>query len=555
LYSPKEPHKKAIDALQKQIDLHFKEINRLRSAQNSHVPISSLSAEHLSEVFLCIVESSLLVVRDDTRFVCGTFAFRQVCKHWNEVAVGFPRLWVWWVSTATRVWPLFDARSKDTPISLTWRSWSKTAALTQSGILTDLAIPGRVRTLNFNGTSNDLEEFLGNFGSSHSSIASSIRLHVTPYDEQGTRERTAAFLSLLFPKLSKLDINFLPDSSSPILTTSNLVSLKLGSPHRCGSHYTLPQFSHILERHSNLQELHLSQGGIPQVKPSGPSVPVFLPRLVDLRLYGPEAVITGFIGLVSMSSPLHNVTIHFESTPTSSIPALAGTVKKILTPYYKCQGLEYPRKVNNLTISKFGGRSLVFNVGSHSTPASRPTANLELQFNKVDNVLAQKICLLFPLDDVFEFALVGLDLPRSGCRKILQKMDGLSHLRLSGLDIGPVLGTLNFDCELWSMPRYWITYLCIDELSGPSAPKLNSLSLTNLNIRPDLDRKLVNILDGGDGEAVLENLVVRSCSVHDNSAQWRFRKLVERVTWESVSLVHSDISDDEGSEEDPHTCM
>jgi len=295
------------------------------------------------------------------------------------VAVGSPRLWVRWASNAARAWPLFNARSKDTPISMTWRSRSTVAALAQNGILTGLAVPGRIRTLDFSGTSNDLEGLLGASGSSHSSIASSIRLHVTPSEGRGTREHAVAFLSLSFPKLSKLDIeNFLPDSSSPIFTPSTLASLKLGSPHGGGNHYTRSQFSHILQRHTNLQELHLWQSGIPQAKPSGPSIPVAPPQLVDLRLYGAEATIAGFMDLVSMSSPLHNITIHFESTRTSIIPALASTIKKILTPYYKNQGPDYPRKANSLTISKSEGKFLAFNVGSRSTSASSPTFNLKL---------------------------------------------------------------------------------------------------------------------------------------------------------------------------------
>jgi len=319
----------------------------------------------------------------------------------------------------------------------------------------DPAIPGRLRTIDFDGAHDHLESLLGIFGSSHSSNASSIRLHVTPYSEQGPQERTTAFLSLSFPKLSKLDIrNFLPDSSSSIFTTSNLISLKLGSPHRDGNHYTPSRFSKMLQRHSNLQELHLWQSGIPQARSSGSSVPIVLPRLVDLQLDGTAATIAGFLALISMSSPLHNVTLHFEFIRAPSIPTLVSIVKKILAPYYKRQGVDYPRKASHLTISNLEENFLAFNVESRSTSASHPTSNLELRFNKMDNTLAEKICLLFPLGDVLEFAAVGLDLPRSGYRELFQRMVGLSCLRLDGLDIGPVLGELGFAHELRGVQRH-----------------------------------------------------------------------------------------------------
>ena len=431
-----------IDAIQKQIDIRFEEINKLRSTQNSHVPISGLPAELLSEVFLCIVESGLQY--DNTSFTWGTFGFRQVCKHWNEVAIGFPQLWVRWATSAVRAWPLFDTRSKGAPICLTLRSGSITA-LAPGGILTDPTIPGRVRMLDFSGAGDHLECLLGVFGSNHSSNVSSIRLHATRHSERGPREHTVAFLSLSFPKLSKLDIktNFLPDFSSPIFTTSNLISLKLGSHHRDGVHYTQSQFSEILQRHSDLQELHLWRGGMPLVEPSGPSVPVAPPRLVDLRLYGTEVMISGIMGLVGMTSPLYNVIIHFESTSSSSISNLTNTVKEIIASYYECQGPDHPRRANHLAISNSEGRYLTFNVGSRSTSKSHPASNLELRFDGVDNMLAERICLLFPLGDILEFTAAGLDLTRSRYRRILQMMRSLEHLRLDHLDIGPVLGALN----------------------------------------------------------------------------------------------------------------
>lgn len=399
-------------------------------------------------MFRYVVESGLQI--NDTRFTTGTFGFRRVSRHWNEVAIGSPRLWVWWVSGAVSAWPQFNARSKDTPLLLTWRHQPHRSI---RDTLMDPTIPARLRTLDFSGTNNDLEYLLGAFNSSSPSNLSSVRLHATLYDEHEVREHPAGFLSLSFPNLSKLDIkNFLPDFSSPIFTTSNLVSLKLGVPCGGGSYYTRSQFSQILQRHPNLEELHLWQGGMPRVEPSIPLVPIVLPRLVDLRLQGTTAIVAEFVGLIGMSSPLHNVDINLESTNTFTDPNSA--VKRILTLYYECQGLDYPRRADQLTISSdLGKESLVFDARSESTRTSHPTYNLKLRFNEVHNKLVEEICLLFPLDHVHEFAAVDLDLPSDEYRRMLREMVGLSHLELDNLDIGPVLDALDYDTQCEGMHK------------------------------------------------------------------------------------------------------
>ena len=142
LYSLEGPRKDATDANQKQLDIHFKEIKKLRSAQNSHVPVSGLPAEVLSEVFLCIVESALQY--DHSRFARGTFRFRQVCQHWNQVAIGFPQLWARWVPNAFKAWHLFNARSRAAPTSLTRGRWC-TDLFVGSSIQGDPTTPDRIR--------------------------------------------------------------------------------------------------------------------------------------------------------------------------------------------------------------------------------------------------------------------------------------------------------------------------------------------------------------------------------------------------------------------------
>ena len=428
-------------------------------------------------MFLYIIESGL---KDrGVGFTRGTFGFLQVCKWWNEVAVGFPQLWVWWASGAFKAWELFNARSKGAPIFLTWGFWC-TQALARNDVLEDPTIPGRIRTLDFGGTNDQMEDLLSAFGSSRSSNASSIRLHVTPHDGRGPRKHTTAFLSLSFPKLSKLDIsNSLPSSSSRIFTTSNLVSLRLKSFYSDESRYSRSQFSKILQCHPNLQELHLWQGGMPWIKPSEALIPVVLPGLVDLQLYGTEAVIAGFADLLSTSSPLHGVIIDFKSDFTTTVLALANAVERILTLYYGRQGLDYPHMADHLTISSDSGqRSLRFNTMSRSTSASHPTSNLELQFGGADDMLVEKICLLFPLDRVVGFTAIGLSLLRDRYHEIFKKMEALLHLRLDKMDPGPVMDALGFcdriegvhDETVETLSNYLHTHSRGTQVSHPQPP-------------------------------------------------------------------------------------
>ena len=295
------------------------------------------------------------------------------------MAVSFPRLWRWWVAGAVKAWPLFNSRSKDTPISLTWRPNFSTPT---GNILIDSGVPKRIHQLEFIGSSEQLPHLLGAFDSVLPSNLSLMRLHIIPYGDREQHGPLSSFLTSSFPKLSQLDLwNLLPDSSSPIFTTSSLTSLKLHFPYQKRNHYTLSQFSQIHQHHPNLQELDLNHGAIPLPGPSSDSAPFTLPRLVGLRLHGVEAAISGFIDLIGMSSPLHDVVVHFIRGPGSPVPALVGTVKKILDGYYECWGLNYTRKVNNFTISySLDGDHLVFNAQSRS---SNPRSNLELQINGI----------------------------------------------------------------------------------------------------------------------------------------------------------------------------
>ena len=410
----------------------------MRYAQNSHVAIFRLPAELLSEVFLYVVRSSL---RDNANFVTGTFNFLQVCRCWNEVAVGSPQLWTQWVAGAVKAWPLFKSRSKDAPLSLTWRLQLPDSA---RDVLMD-PIPRNIRELDFVGTHEQLENFFGTFDSSPPSSASSIRIYTVYYD-QSRDHFTARFLSSPFPNLSQLEfVGLMAASSSPIFTTSNLTSLKLHGAYDDQNRHNQSQFSQILQLHPNLQELVLKEGGLPLVEKSRAPTPVVLPQLVNLTLEGVVPLIAGFVDLINMSSPLNNVVIHFQyiySSPT--IPSLSSTTRKLLTAYYGCRGLGYSRKVNYLCVSSewpINGQAIT--AASFPTPGGHPTYNLKLHFHGGWNKLAEEIVPFFPSKNLHIFAAIGLTLSVEGWRRMLQGMKNLMHLRLSDLDIGPTLDALS----------------------------------------------------------------------------------------------------------------
>ena len=378
---------------------------------------------------------------EDTSFAVRTFAFLQVCRLWNEIGIGSPRLWVWLIPGTFNAWRLFKSRSKDAPLFLTWRTYLREP--TQK-IFTDTETPKRIRQLDFIGTREDLEHILDGLDSRSTSITSSIRLRGTCHKNNG--EHLTRFFSLSFPELSKLDIDtFLPDSASSILITSNLTSLKINLAYNDDRRYTQSQFLQVLQQHPNLKQLDLTAGGFPSVENSGGLTPVVLPHLIDLRLCGRDNVIGEFVDLVSMSSPLHNVVIDFKhNNPTAA--ELATTAKKLLTAYYGCKGLEHPRRATHLTASSFLLQDdLIISAKSPSTSTSHPTYNIELRLRSAGNGLAQKIITLFPLKQVREYDTEGLRLIVDAWSTTLRKMKGLLHLRLGGTDVSPALDALNLN--------------------------------------------------------------------------------------------------------------
>ena len=499
-------------------------------------------------MFLHIVESG--IQNTNLGFAAGTFRFLLVCKYWNEVAVSFPRLWRWCVSGAIKAWPLFNARSKDTPLSLTWRPMPKTPA---GDFSVDPGISKRIRQLNFVGNSQQLTCFLGAFDSNPPSNVSSMQLHIVPYDHREPQGPLARFLSSSFPKLSQLDLwNFLPDSSSPIFTTSCLTLLRLYLPNCKKSRYTLPQFSQILQQHPNLQKLDLSDGAIPLPGPPNTSVPFTLPRLVGLRLHGLEADISGFIDFIGLSSHLHDVTIRFSPDPGSSDLTLTETVKKILVGYYECRGLDHPRKVNDFTVSYSPERAhLMLDAKSRSTLTSNPRSNLNLQFDAIFELagvaMVKETLPLFPLNDVRVFTAEGPPIyGRLHNLQIFRKMVHLSHLRLNKQDIFPALLALSPNSGSFKISRntYRFTHAHTGEQDQQIFPKLESLTLSDLDILFGYDEKLLGVLKGRrDCNIGLKKLFIHSCRVHRVEWKSELKKLVKGVKWQNVEAVGVDYED------------
>jgi len=416
----------------------------------------------------------------------------------------------------------------------------------------DPGISKRIHQFDFAGSSEQLSHLLGNFDSDPPSNMSLMRLQIFPYGDPELRGLFARF-PFSFPKLSHLDLgNFLPDSSSPIFTTSSLTSLKLFLPYRKEDRYTPLQFSQILQQHPNLQELELNHGAIPLPGPSSAPAPFTLPRLVSLRLHGMEAAISGLIDLIDMSSPLHDVVIRFARDPESTVPAFAGAVGKILVGYYECQGLDYPRKIDHFTISyRSEEPRLVFNAQSGSGPKSNPRSNLELLFDNIyehsGEVIVKDTLPLFPLNGVRVFTTNGPPIyGRLQNLHVFRKMIDVSHLRLNKQDISPALLALSHNLGAFravTKPSQ-LTHARTAEPDQRVFPKLESLTLSYLDILFGHEEKLLAVLKGRrDCNIGLKNLVIQSCRVHKVELRSKLRKLVKEVKWVNVNMVELDCED------------
>lgn len=101
--------------------------------------------------------------------------------------------------------------------------------------------------------------------------------------------------------------------------------------------------------------------------------------------------------------------------------------------------------------------------------------------------------------------------------------------------------------KLWK--PHWISYTRTDDSCGPPAPKLQSLTLTEITLRRNLGQKLLDVLaercDGG----AFKSLVVRLCCVYDCGYKEKFGELVETLTWEEVTPAIYTSSDEETESE------
>ena len=471
---------------------------------------------------------------DDSYFGIGTFSFRQVCKHWNEVAIGSPQLWVWWVPGATEAWPLFYERSGVAPISLFWRHSR------YPDIPKDDTFPKRIRLLDLHGENQHFEHLLNSFDSIPPSNASIIRLKITPYHEKNSEDHLVRFFSLSFPKLSGLNIwNFLPNPSSPIFMTSNLTSLRLSFPFSDASRYTLAQFSKILQKHPNLQQLDLEDGAMPRIEPSEVPVSSVLSQLIELKLCGMVECVSGLIDLIGMSSSLLDVVLRFRHPRHQIVPPLIDPVKKILKAYYGCTEPDHHRKAVHLTVEKRFGQDrapLVFVVKS-SEPCVAPAPSLQSSL-RLELWGAQEVFEffdLFSLQNVTTFSANRLSIPSSQYCTILRKMECLTHLSLAAVDVDGVLAAIDHRyqgvLEINTKTRGQVMY--IHAGSGPAqpiVPKLTHLTLSNLDLLYGTSDVLLRTLQGRkDREVGLKRLVIRSCRVRSKQEMSNFKDVVKEV--------------------------
>jgi len=99
-------------------------------------------------------------------------------------------------------------------------------------------------------------------------------------------------------------------------------------------------------------------------------------------------------------------------------------------------------------------------------------------------------------------------------------------------------------------PWYSITHVCTAKLDQPIAPKLESLSFHNVDLRLEPHNKLLGILrERCTHDVGLRSLVLRSCYVPTLEYKKELEGLVKEITWEDV--VESD--DETDSETDSYS--
>ena len=248
-------------------------------------------------------------------------------------------------------------------------------------------------------------------------------------------------------------------------------------------------------------------------------------------------------------SPLHNVALHLRHIYVPTVPTLTSAVKQMLTAYYKSPGLKCPREVDHLAISL--RNEMVVDATSFPTAPCSSTHNLRLQSVEAVNLLVAEILPPLPLGHTRMFAATELALVENDWRAVLQKVEGLSHLQLDSLDIGPVMGALGLDDRgaRRKLPNSRpILHTQRDKPHPPVAPKLQSLSLNNLDMLSGRDQQLFDVLEQRFNNRIgLKGLVVQTCRVLTVGYRRDLESVVEEITWKGVTEMGWDY---EGSELD-----
>jgi len=164
---------------------------------------------------------------------------------------------------------------------------------------------------------------------------------------------------------------------------------------------------------------------------------------------------------------------------------------------------------------------------------------------------------LFPLEDIREFTAEGAVIRGDQYGEMFQRMKNVSHMRLDNRDVFPVLQALSSENEgsfrmATETPRRF-THACIANPYQQPLPKLESLTLADLDILFDSEEELLNVLKWRrDCNVGLRKLVVRSCRVHRAQYVSNLRELVKEVKWDNVEVVgwgHGDTEDETDTDE------
>ena len=100
-------------------------------------------------------------------------------------------------------------------------------------------------------------------------------------------------------------------------------------------------------------------------------------------------------------------------------------------------------------------------------------------------------------------------------------------------------------------PWYLLTHLCTAKLDQPTVPKLESLSLHNVDLRLESHDKLLGILrERCTHDVGLESLVLQSCYVPTLGYRKELEGLVKEITWDDVVESDDEMDSEEETDSD-----